>query len=343
MKALIAKHDGYAAEQPETAVLTDMTPFVELADIERPQPQSGQVLVKVKMAAVNPSDEMFIQGLYGQPRKIGRPAGFEGVGEVVEAGSGFMAGRLKGKRVAFFAAHYGTWSEYALTDALMCFPVPDDVRDEDAAGLLVNPMTAWAMFDLVRKSGSKAFIMSAAASQLCKFMANLAKAEGYTAIGIVRRDEQIDMLRDHGCTHVLNQKADGFAKDLRALCKEQKPRVFLDAVTGPLAATVFEAMGPKARWVVYGRLDATPAELAKPEQMIFMEKRIEGFWLTNWFQKDAGLLKVLRARRDVINRFRSGEWRTDITAIVPLAEAIERVPDELAKPNGKVLIRIDGG
>ena len=117
MKALIAKHDGYASETPETAVLTDMTPFVELADIERPKPKAGQVLIKVKLAAVNPSDEMFIQGLYGQPRKLGRPVGFEGVGEVVETGSGLMAGRLKGKRVGFFAAHYGTWSEYALTDA----------------------------------------------------------------------------------------------------------------------------------------------------------------------------------------------------------------------------------
>ena len=39
-------------------------------------------------------------------------------------------------------------------------------------------------------------------------------------------------------------------------------------------------------------------------------------------------------------RFADGRWRTDVTAIVPFEEAMERVPAELAKPNGKVFIEI---
>ena len=38
-------------------------------------------------------------------------------------------------------------------------------------------------------------------------------------------------------------------------------------------------------------------------------------------------------------RFADGRWSTDVTAIVPLAEAMRRLPAELAKPNGKVFIR----
>jgi hypothetical protein len=37
-------------------------------------------------------------------------------------------------------------------------------------------------------------------------------------------------------------------------------------------------------------------------------------------------------------RFSDGRWSTDVTAIVPLSEAMDRVPAELAKPNGKVFI-----
>jgi hypothetical protein len=41
---------------------------------------------------------------------------------------------------------------------------------------------------------------------------------------------------------------------------------------------------------------------------------------------------------DAQKRFADGRWKTDVTAIVPIAEAIRRVPEELAKPNGKVFI-----
>jgi hypothetical protein len=37
-------------------------------------------------------------------------------------------------------------------------------------------------------------------------------------------------------------------------------------------------------------------------------------------------------------RFADGRWSTDVTAIVPLSEAMKRVPEELARPNGKVFI-----
>ncbi|MFC3119164.1 alcohol dehydrogenase catalytic domain-containing protein [Jhaorihella thermophila] len=68
-----------------------------------PQPGPGQVLVKMRMSSVNPSDQHFIKGEYGQPRIKGAPAGFEGCGDVVAAGDGAEkarrpAGRLCGDR-----------------------------------------------------------------------------------------------------------------------------------------------------------------------------------------------------------------------------------------------------
>ena len=65
-----------------------------------------------------------------------------------------MPNPLVGKRVAFTVdpAGSGTWAEYAVTSAAGLHPgFADDMRDEDAAGHVVNPMTAMAMFDIVRK------------------------------------------------------------------------------------------------------------------------------------------------------------------------------------------------
>ena len=36
MKGLVCKEDGYASSMPDSAVLEDLAPFVELAELERP-------------------------------------------------------------------------------------------------------------------------------------------------------------------------------------------------------------------------------------------------------------------------------------------------------------------
>ncbi|MEL6736427.1 MAG: zinc-binding dehydrogenase, partial [Pseudomonadota bacterium] len=128
----------------------------------------------------------------------------------------------------------------------------------------------------------KAFVITAGASQLCKLMIAVAKDEGFRPIAIVRRDSQIEMLKQAGATHVLNCESDGFAADMQAVMKAEKPRIFLDAVANGISSTIFTAMPRKARWIIYGKLDDEMPVLQEPGQMIFMMKQIEGFWLTRW-------------------------------------------------------------
>lgn len=340
MRSLLLKEDGFATSKPESTVLTNMTPFLELGELPEPQPMEGHVKIKMKLASVNPSDEMFIQGLYGQKRIVGNGAGFEGVGEVVESGGGPIADGLMGLRVAFVAAPGtpGTWGEYSIANAATCIPLIEGVRDEDGAAMIVNPLTALAMFDIVREEGTKPFIITAGASQLCKLMISAAKDEGFEPIAIVRRDEQIDLLKSQGATHVLNCTSDSFSKDMASLLRETKPRIFLDAVANQQSAEIFDAMPNKSRWIIYGKLDEELPTLKQPGQLIFQMKQIEGFWLTRWMTEKP-LAEKMTAIQSAQKRFASGEWQTDVTAIIPLDDVMEKLPAELAKPNGKVFIR----
>ncbi len=338
MRALLLRNDGYA-DKPSGTVLEAMEPYVEAGTIEVPRPEGRQVLIKVSLASINPSDVMFVKGMYGQPRAKGRPAGFEGVGKVVATGDDPVAQALSGMRIAFATglSNWGSWADYALADAAACIPVMDTVRDEDAAAMIVNPLTALAMFGIVRDEGEKAFVLSAGASQLCKLMIGVARDEGFRPIALVRRDDQIPLLLELGAAHVLNAEAPDFALKLSSVLREEKPRIFLDAVTGPLAGQVFAAMGKRSRWIVYGRLDGTATTIPEPGQLIFMHKKIEGFWLTEWM-REAGPEHRAAVAMEAQRRFSDGRWATDVTAVVPLEEAVARVPEELAKPNGKVFI-----
>lgn len=338
MRALLLTNEGYATA-PTGSALEAMEPYVTAGRIGVPTPGPTQLLIKVSLAAINPSDVMFVKGQYGQPRVKGQPAGFEGVGTVVATGDQSLAAFFAGKRVAFATGvtGWGSWADYAIAEAGACIPLLDGVRDEDGAAMIVNPLTAVAMFGIVRDEGEKAFIMTAGASQLSKLIIGIAKEEGFRPIVTVRRDDQIAALKQAGAAHVLNEKAADFNAELRGVMKAEQPRIFLDAVTGPLASAIFAVMPKRSRWIIYGRLDTEPTIIPEPGQLIFQHKRIEGFWLTEWMRQSKERRE--QAVRDAQTRFIDGRWKTDVTAIVPLADAMARVPGELAKPDGKVFLK----
>ena len=63
--------------------------------------------------------------------------------------------------------------------------------------MIVNPLTALAMFGIVQEEGEKAFVLTAGASQLSKLMIGAAREdEGFRPIAIVRRDDQIAPLKE---------------------------------------------------------------------------------------------------------------------------------------------------
>lgn len=338
MRGLLLREAGFAARGGFVGnQLERPSDFLELGSLPRPVPGPGQVLIKVRRAAVNPSDLAFVQGFYGQPRVKGRPAGFEGVGTVVAAGPSLMGHLLKGRDVAFYVTPdgSGSWAEYALTQAAVAMPLKKGVLDRDAAGMIVNPVTAAAMLELVNAGDS--FVFSAAASQLGKFTAGLARDQGKRMIALVRRAEPVDALRKLGAAQVLNETDAHFADTLAAVLAQERPVIFLDAVAGPASARVHKAMGDNARWIIYGKLDSASAEILDPAEMIFRNKSIEGFWTTAWANKTP-FLRKLRVFGEVQNRFRDGRWLTDVSAELAFDQAIDQLSTALAQPDGKVQI-----
>ncbi|WP_411889056.1 alcohol dehydrogenase catalytic domain-containing protein [Yoonia sp. SDW83-1] len=331
MKALIQLHDGYADTQTGPNI-DDLSPFLALQDVPVPTPGDGQALIKVHLAAVNPSDIHFIKGEYGQPRVKGMPAGFEAVGEVVAGDT-----PLKGQRVSFFADASGTWAEYAMTDASRLVPCRPDLAEPDAAGQLVNPLTAIAMFDMVKESGADSFILNAAGSQLGKLLIALGRDHGIRPIAIIRRAEQAQALKDLGAAEVIVTGADDPLGQAQSIFKTLKPRILLDAVGDQFTSDLFFAMPSHARWVNYGKLSTEAPKLTQLGQMIFMGKQIEGFWLTRWM-KQVDPARIPEAFSEIQKRFVTGKWTTDVAGIVPLSEAMDKLPEALAKPDGKAFI-----
>lgn len=336
MTAILQTGDGYSGTA-EGPAIADASAYLEVGQIDVPTPGPGQVLIRLRVASVNPSDLHFIKGEYGQPRVKGTPAGFEGCGDVVAVGEG--AEWLMGQRVSFVAGGEGgsgAWAEYALTQMMMCVPLRPDVRDEDAAAQIVNPLTAMAMIDIAKTAG-EAVVISAATSQLGKLMISLSKDLGLKTIALVRRADAVAPLQALGADAVLVTTDEAFLDDFAQLSRSMKPRVFLDAVSDQQSEQIFAAMPNGARWISYGKLSSELPKLTQMGQLIFMNKRIEGFWLTQWMM-DTPTGDQAAVVVQVQERFADGRWRTDVSARVPLANVVTDLADALKAPDGKVMI-----
>jgi NADPH2:quinone reductase len=323
----IAAYDG----KPES---------LSVVDLPVPRPGPGEVLVKVFASPVNPSDLAFLQGQYGFKKPLPAAPGFEGSGTVVDAGSGMLGRFLKGKRVACAAADEkipgGMWAEYVVTSAKLCIPLVKEVDLEQGAVMLVNPFTAWGMMEEARRGGHKAVVQTAAASALGRMIIRLGKRFALPVINLVRRHEQVELLRNLGAEHVVNSGDPGFESSLHDLCHQLGATIGFDAVAGEISGKVLRAQPQGARLLVYGGLSFAPCQV-DPGSLIFERKRLEGFWVSAWLRRKS-LLGQLRVSRR-IQKLLGTDLKTEFQARIPLQDTARGLRQYVTNMTaGKVLL-----
>lgn len=207
------------------------------------------------------------------------------------------------------------------------YPLPDDVKVEDAASFFVNPYTAVAITSTVRdECKAKAFVHTAAASQLGQMIVRLCvKEKDLTLINVVRREEQAEILRGLGAKYVVVTGRDDPAADtaantkwkaeLKALIKEHKATVAFDAVAGTMSGAILNLLPYGGSLYVYGGLAGKVGNV-DPMDLIYLRKKMNGFLLPRWLQPKGDItttlftsLPRLRAAGAIVNEgLAPGGW-----------------------------------
>ncbi|MEP7348242.1 MAG: zinc-binding dehydrogenase, partial [Gemmatimonadaceae bacterium] len=294
--------------------------------IERPvpRPAEGQVLVRISAAPINPSDIAFIKGLYGIRKPLPTVPGFEGSGVVVAAGGGLLPRLQVGRRVACSSlpTEAGTWAEYMLASGAGCVPLRRMVSLEEGATLLANPLSAWLLLDMARRGGHRAAVSTAAASMLGRMLLRLGLRFNYPIIHVVRRQEQVDLLRALGGTHVLNSSDSDFEEQLRTTCRQLGATIAFDAVSGKMTAQLVMAMPRGGHVVVYGGLSFETISLS-PGAFVFHNGTVSGFWISQYTRR-LGRLRMLKTLYR-LQTMLGDDLRTEIRQRLPP----EQVPQAL--------------
>jgi putative PIG3 family NAD(P)H quinone oxidoreductase len=230
-------------------------------EVPRPSAQRGEVLVRVRAAALNRADLLQRRGLYPPPPGYREDVpGLEFAGEVAEVGEG-VTGWKAGDRVMAIAAGEAQ-AEYVVADPYMLMRVPDGMSWADAACIPEAGITAHdAMVTLGGMRPGATVLLHAIGSGVATFGLQIAKAMGGSVIGTARTADKIEKAKGLGLDHglLLGKEDPKFADEVRRLTGKRGVPVVVDFVGAPYMAENLAAVAPQGAIVVVGTMGGPKA------------------------------------------------------------------------------------
>jgi len=259
------------SKEIRSTVTSDGNIEISIAKVEKPTPSENEVLIKVEASPINPSDlgllisfaadldslnvsgsgdetvaKMKIHpGLMkamtprlDQSMKVGN----EGGGVIEDAGAD--AKQLIGKTVG--VAGGAMYSQYRCVPASSCLVMDDSTTSAEAASSFVNPLTVLGFIETMKLENHSAILHTAAASNLGQMLVKVCKDDSVPLVNIVRKSEQVDLLKNLGAEHVCNTSEPDFMDSLVNALVATGATLGFDATgggnEGKLAGQILSAM-----------------------------------------------------------------------------------------------------
>ncbi|KAK9909308.1 hypothetical protein WJX75_000309 [Coccomyxa subellipsoidea] len=259
---------------------------VDIGEKDIPKPGPGEVLVRISLRPVNPSDVYSVSLLYAgfKPQTFPAVPGNEGVGKVVENGPAASKFPIGTRVVAVpwntFTGD-GTWQQYTAVPEDKLIAVPDSVSDESASQFLVNPVTAFGFLETLKVPQGEYLLQTAAGSTIGRILITLAKLRGVKTINVVRRKEQVQELLDIGADEVISSSDENVVARVKEITGRKMAYAAVDCVAGEMTDTVAASTREGGTVYVYGSMSGTTVTVGAGN-FIFRTVHVTGFWLTKW-------------------------------------------------------------
>ncbi|BBZ32600.1 NADPH:quinone oxidoreductase family protein [Mycolicibacterium confluentis] len=323
MKAMLCREYG----PPES---------LELADLPDPTPGPGQVVVRVRAAAVNFPDVLFMSGSYQV--KIPPPfsPGSEFAGEVLAVGDGVslrVGDRVSGSTMV------GAFAEQVVVSAEALTPLAPGVDYASAAAFGVTYRTAYYTLRTVApvRPGDWVVVLGAGGG-VGLAAVDLAVAMGAKVIAAASSADKLEVCRSRGAHAVVNYADENLRDRIREITEGAGASVVLDPVGGDYSEPALRALGRGGTFVTLGyaagRIPAIPLNLVMLKGITVKGMEIRTFAADYPDQ-------VARDTAELDQMFADGRVHPHIGARYPLAEAaaaLRHVADRRAI--GKVVIDV---
>lgn len=314
---------------PPSAVL-------RLEKLPVPRPSRSQVLIRVRMAALNFPDGLMIEGLYQIRPPVPFTPGQEVMGEVVAAGAD--ADVAVGARVIALAAMpSGGFAEFALAEGPDVFPVGPHIPDEHAACLLVTYQTGHVA--LHRRAGlqpGETLLVHAAAGGVGSAVVELGVAAGAVVIATAGGPEKVALCRRLGAHHTIDYNSEDFVARVLEITDGRGADVIYDPVGGDVFNRSRKCVAWEGRLLVVGFAGGTIAELPTNHALL-KNYSVVGVHLGSYRQHGREVMR--QAHAELERLYAEGALNPVVDRVMPLddvPEALELLTSR--RTVGKVLI-----
>lgn len=316
----------------------DVIECIDVAD--PPPPEADEVALDVLAFPINPADLLMIEGRYAVRPPLPSRVGAECLARVVAVGRAVDDVRVGDLVIPL---DRDNWVQRKVSKAAAVIKVPTDIDPLQLAMLKVNPPTAYLMMTkYVALAPSDWLLQDAANSGVGHCLIQLAKAEGFRTINIVRREGLADKLSSLGANVVLVDGPD-LAERIIAATNGAPIRLAIDAVGGGQIVRFGDALADEATVVNYGLLSGENPQLTG-HQCVFKRLCLIGFWLMPRL-RDMPRSDIVALYAKLAAHIADGILRVPVQATFPiddieqavaLSNAYRRAGKVLVTPNGAI-------
>ncbi len=317
--------------------MTDTDTVVDLRDAPVPRPALGQLLVRMRAAALNRGEFVVGHGLHGKAGTW-KAIGAEGAGEVVAVGDGVTAFTV-GDRVMGRCA--GAFSEYALMEQLEAIAVPSTLSWEQAASI---PLTFLVSFDMLvlqgRLRAGEWLLINGVSSGVGVASLQLGKVLGAKIIGTSGSPDKLALLRPMGLDVGLCTRAGDFAARVMEETDQQGANLIVNTIGGSVFAEDVRSLAFEGRLATVGYVDGVLH--SDIDLGALHAKRLTLFGVSNKLRsKEQRSAAVPRFVAEVMPHITAGRIKPQIDQVVDfpqLKEAKARM--EAGAHVGKIVLRV---
>lgn len=181
-------------------------------EVPEVQPGPGEARLRQTKVGLNYIDVYQRSGGY----KLALPAGIgmEGVGVVDAIGDGVEDVKV-GDRVGYVMGPPGSYAEQRTYPAERLIPLPDDISDTQAAGMLLKGLTvSYLIHRTYKVQAGDTVLFHAAAGGVGMIACQWLKQKGATVIGTIGSDEKAEVAKAHGCDHPIIYSRENFSEQV---------------------------------------------------------------------------------------------------------------------------------
>jgi NADPH2:quinone reductase len=212
----------------------------------------GEALIRHTAIGLNFLDTYFRSGLYPAPAGLPLIPGNEAAGEVLEVGEG-VDWVKPGDRVAYVGP-IGAYCEQRVIPADRLVKVPDEISDEEAAGMMLKGMTVeYLLLRTYPVKAGEIVLYHAAAGGVGLIFGQWARKLGVTLIGTVGSEEKAELARAHGYEHVINYRDQDFVAQVKEITGGKMCDVVYDSVGNDTFPGSLDCLRLRGMFVSFGQ------------------------------------------------------------------------------------------